>query len=281
MLSADYPIDLLCRLLGCARSSYYYKEAQEDTTVRDLVEQIAAAFPRYGYRRITAELVRRGQTVNHKRVLHIMQTENLLVAVKRYARPVYKRHDLPRYPNLIRNVTVERADQVWGSDFTYIRLRGEWVYLAVILDLFTRSIRGWHLGRDMTERLVTTALQNALAAHAAPTIHHSDQGVQYCAGGYVALLQQAGIQISMSAAGRPTENAFVERVIRTLKEEEVALNEYANFADAQQRIGQFLDDVYNTKRVHSSLGYKTPAEYEAVMRAQPENKAQTPPQSGT
>ena len=181
MLSADYPVEMLCDLLSCPRSSYYYKEAGEDTTARDAIEQIAAAFPRYGYRRITAELARRGQAVNHKRVLRIMQAENLLVAVKRYARPAYKRHDLPRYPNLIRNVTVERADQVWGSDFTYIRLRGEWVYLAVILDLFTRAIRGWHLARDMTERLVTTALQNALAAHTAPAIHHSDQGVQYCA----------------------------------------------------------------------------------------------------
>ena len=277
MLATDYPVDLLCRLLSCPRSSYYYKEAQEDTAVRDAVEQIAATFPRYGYRRITAELARRGQTVNHKRVLRLMQAENLLVAVKRYTRPAYKRHELPRYPNLIRDVTVERADQVWGSDFTYIRLRGEWVYLAVILDLFTRAIRGWHLGRDMTERLVTTALQNALATHTAPAIHHSDQGVQYCASGYVALLQQAGIQVSMSAAGRPTENAFVERVIRTLKEEEVALNDYEDFEDAQQRIGQFLDDVYNTKRIHSSLGYKTPAEYEALMRVQGEKGGQTLP----
>ena len=277
MLSADYPVEMLCGLLSCPRSSFYYKEAHEDTTVRDAIEQIAATFPRYGYRRITAELARRGQAVNHKRVLRIMQAENLLVAVKRYARPAYKRHELPRYPNLIRNVTVERADQVWGSDFTYIRLRGEWVYLAVILDLFTRAIRGWHLGRDMTERLVTTALQNALATHTAPAIHHSDQGVQYCATGYVAILQQAGVQVSMSAAGRPTENAFVERVIRTLKEEEVALNDYEDFEDAQQRIGQFLDDVYNTKRIHSSLGYKTPAEYEALMRVQGEKGGQTLP----
>ena len=280
MLVHNYPVNLLCRLLSCPRSSYYYKEAAEETVVRDLIEQIAAAFPRYGYRRVTAELARRGQAVNHKRVLRIMQAENLLVAVKRYARPAYKRHDLPRYPNLIRHVTLQRANQVWGGDFTYIRLRGEWVYLAVVLDLFTRCIRGWHLGRDMTECLVTIALQNALAAHRAPDIHHSDQGVQYCAAGYVTLLQQAGIQVSMSAAGRPTENAFVERVIRTLKDEEVSLNDYEDFDDAVGRIGQFLDDVYNTKRVHSALGYKTPAEYEAWMRVQSENGAQTLPPSG-
>lgn len=268
MLTDEFPVEMLCRLLDCPRSSFYYKEVANDLCVRDAIEEIAAAFPRYGYRRITAQLSRHGLTVNHKRVLRVMREESLLVAVKRYARPAYKRHDLPRYPNLIRNVTLERADQIWGSDFTYIRLRHEWVYLAVILDLFTRSIRGWHLGRDMTEGLVTTALVKALSSHTAPTIHHSDQGVQYCANGYVTLLQQAGIAVSMSAAGRPTENAFVERVIRTLKDEEVSLNEYTDFADAQQRIGQFLDDVYNTKRVHSSLGYRTPAEYEAVMRSQ-------------
>ena len=280
MLATEFPVEMLCGLLDCPRSSFYYKEATEDTTVRDLLEQIAATFPRYGYRRITAELARRGQTVNHKRVLRIMQAENLLVAVKRYARPAYKRHDLPRFPNLIRYVTVQQADHIWASDFTYIRLRNEWVYLAVILDLFTRSIRGWHLGRDMTERLVTSALEKALALHSAPTIHHSDQGVQYCATGYVTrlqtagvLLQTAGVLVSMSAAGRPTENAFVERVIRTLKEEEVSLNEYEDFADAQARIGTFLGDVYNTKRIHSALGYKTPAEYEALMRVVPENGA--------
>jgi putative transposase len=271
MLAHEYPVAMLCGLLDCPRSSFYYKEAHDDVLVRDAIEQIAAAFPRYGYRRITAELARRGTCINHKRVLRIMREESLLVSVKRYLRPTYKRHDLPRHPNLIRNVTLQCADQVWGSDFTYIRLRQEWVYLAVILDLFTRAIRGWHLGRDMTEQLVTTALEKALASHTAPAIHHSDQGVQYCATGYVTLLQNAGIAVSMSAAGRPTENAFVERVIRTLKEEEVSLNEYADFAEAQQRIGQFLDDVYNTKRVHSALGYKTPAEYEALMRVQQEN----------
>jgi len=273
MLSTEFPVELLCGLLECPRSSFYYKEALADTTVRDLLEQIAATYPRYGYRRITAELARRGQTVNHKQVLRIMQAENLLVAVKRYARPAYKRHDLPRFPNLIRHVTVQQADHIWASDFTYIRLRNEWVYLAVILDLFTRSIRGWHLGRDMTERLVTSALDKALALHRAPTIHHSDQGVQYCATGYVTRLQTAGVLVSMSAAGRPTENAFVERVIRTLKEEEVSLNEYEDFADAQARIGTFLGYVHNTKRIHSALGYKTPAEYEALMRGVPENGA--------
>ena len=231
-----------------------------------MIEKIATEFPRYGYRRITAELARRGLKVNHKRVSRMMKEECLLVSVKNFVKPAYLRHDLPKYPNLIRNVTLQHADQIWGSDFTYIRLHQEWVYLAVILDLFTRSIRGWHLGRDMTEKLVTSALEKALSTHPAPAIHHSDQGVQYCATGYVTLLQNSNIKVSMSAAGRPTENAFVERVIRTLKEEEVYLSDYEDFLDAQNRIGRFLDDVYNTKRIHSSLGYKTPAEFEAMKQ---------------
>ena len=161
-------------------------------------------------------------------------------------------------------MTLQCADQIWGSDFTYIRLKHEWVYLEVILDFFTRSIRGWNLGRDMTEKLVTSALEKALSTHPAPAIHHLDQGVQYCATGYVTLLQNSNIKVSMSAAGRPTENAFVERVIRTLKEEEVYLSDYEDFFDSQTRIGKFLDDVYNTKRIRSWLGYKTPAEFEAM-----------------
>jgi transposase InsO family protein len=268
MLSAEYPIELLCGLLDCPRSSYYYHAAPEDLALRDAIEKTAADFPRYGYRRITAELKRGGHTVNHKRVLRIMREENLLVAVKRYLTPCYARHDLPRYPNLIKDLVAAWPDHIWCSDFTYIKLRQQWVYLAVILDLFTRSIRGWYLGRDMTERLVMQALRSALDKYGPPQIHHSDQGVQYCATGYTDLLKEMGTQISMSAAGRPTENAFVERVIRTLKEEEIALNECADFEEASERIGSFLSDVYNTRRVHSSLGYRTPAEFEALMRAQ-------------
>ena len=267
-LAQEFPVETLCQLLDCPRSSFYYRELSENDEVRDLIEKIATEFPRYGYRRITVELARRGTKVNHKRVLRIMREECLLVSVKNFVKPAYLRHDLPKYPNLIRNVTLQYADQIWGCDFTYIRLHQEWIYLAVILDLFTRSIRGWHLGRDMTEKLVTSALQKALLNHSAPTIHHSDQGVQYCATGYVTLLQNANIQVSMSAAGRPTENAFVERFIRTLKDEEVYLSDYEDFADAQDRIGKFLDDVYNTKRIHSSLGYKTPSEFEAMNKNQ-------------
>ena len=270
MMANEYPVQLLCELLACAPSSYYYQpRGRDDTELRDLIEEIALEFPRYGYRRITAELRRRGHIVNHKRVLRLMREENLLVQVKRYVRTTFSQHGLPRYPNLIKDLAPQGPNHIWCGDITYIRLRSEFLYLAVLMDIFTRAIRGWYLGRDLTEELVRTALERALGAHPAPRIHHSDQGVQYAARGYIALLEAQGTQISMAAIGRPSENAYAERLIRTLKEEEVYLNEYEDYEDAYRRIGHFLDDVYMTKRVHSALGYLTPAEFEALHVAQP------------
>jgi len=231
------------------------------------MEQIALEFPRYGYRRMTAQLRRQGHLVNHKRVLRIMREENLLVQVKRYVHTTFSQHDLRRYPNLIKGLEAQGPDHIWCGDITYIRLRSEFLYLAVLMDIFTRAIRGWHLSHDLTEELVHIALERALAVHPAPRIHHSDQGVQYAAHGYTALLEAHGTQISMAAVGRPTENAYAERLIRTLKEEEVYLHEYEDYDDAYQRIGQFLEEVYMTKRVHSALDYLTPAEFEALQVA--------------
>lgn len=269
MLRESYPVRLLCELLGCTPSSYYYQShAQDDTELRDLIEQIALEHPRYGYRRITAELHRRGYPVNHKRVLRIMRQENLLVQVKRYVRTTFSQHGLGAYPNLIKDLEPEGPDHIWVGDITYIRLRTEFLYLAVLMDLFTRAVRGWHLGRHLSEELVRVALEKALARHPAPQIHHSDQGVQYLAQGYVHLLESHGSQISLAAVGRPTENAYAERLIRTLKEEEVYLNDYDDYDDAYRRIGHFLDEVYNTKRIHSALGYLTPVEFEALHFAQ-------------
>jgi len=269
MVAQEYPVRLLCELLDCAPSSYYYQpQGRDDTELRALIEQIALEFPCYGYRRITAELRRRKHLVNHKRVLRIMREEDLLVQVKRYVRTTFSQHNLGRYPNLIKGLKVEGPNHIWCGDITYIRVRSEFLYLAVLMDIFTRAIRGWHLSRDLTEGLVLTALKRALATHPAPRIHHSDQGVQYAARGYVALLEAHGVQISMAAVGRPTENAYAERLIRTLKEEEVYLNDYEDYDDAYRRIGYFLDDVYTTKRVHSALGYLTPAEFEALHVAQ-------------
>ena len=255
----------LCRLLAVAPSSYYYVgQDDDDRDLRDLIERIALEFPRYGYRRMTAELRRRGRPANHKRVLRLMREDNLLVQVRRFCRTTNSAHDYGRFPNLVRGLAVERLNQVWCADITYVRLRRAFVYLAVIMDIYPRAIRGWELSANLTEALTVAALERALARHT-PEIHHSDQGVQYAATGYVERLLSRGIKVSMAARGQPRQNAFAERLMRTLKEEEVYLHEYEDLAEARARIGRFLDDVYMTKRVHSALGYQTPAEFEAAV----------------
>ena len=174
-------------------------------------------------------------------------------------------HAFPRYPNLVKDLKIRRPEQVWVADITYIRLHDEFVYLAVVMDVFTRSIRGWHLGRDLDQGLTLAALERALVV-AVPTIHHSDQGVQYAAAPYVERLQKLGVKLSMAAIGEPRENGFAERLVRTIKEEEVDLSDYRDFAEARGQIGHFIDAVYNVKRIHSSLGYLTPQEFEEQWR---------------
>lgn len=246
-----------------APSSYYYQQQPvEELELRAAIEQIALAFPRYGYRRMTAQLHRQGWVVNHKHVLRIMREESLLVQVRRYCQTTNSRQSYGVYPNLLHGLTIVRPNQVWAADLTYIRLQRQFVYLAVLLDVFTRAIRGWELSGSLSEELSKAALERAFAS-AHPEIHHSDQGVQYAAHGYVQVLQEAQVQISMAAKGTPTDNAFVERFMRTLKEEEVYLHEYRDLADARTRIGRFLEEVYMQKRLHSSLGYLPPAEFEA------------------
>ena len=235
--------------------------------MRDLIEQIAARYPRYGYRRVRAELTRQGVVANRKAVLRIMREESLLVVVRRYVRTTWSGHGLVRFPNLIKGLIVARPDQVWCADITYIRLFQGFVYLAVVLDIYTRLVRGWALGRALDASLTMTALERALAC-GRPEIHHSDQGVQYRAGEYVGAVRATGAGLSMAATGQPTENAYAERWIRTLKEEEVYLHEYRDFSDARDNIAVFIEDVYNTKRVHSSLGYLTPAEFAAAHDSQ-------------
>jgi transposase InsO family protein len=263
----EFSQELLCAVLALPRSTLYYQaQPADDLDLRSALEQVALEFPRYGYRRMTAELQRRGWAVNHKRVLRLMHEEHLLIQVRRFCRTTFSQHPYGRYPNLIKHLVIERPDQVWCGDITYIRLRHEFVYLAVLLDIFTRSVRGWELSRQLSQELPKAALRRALHS-ATPEIHHSDQGVQYAADGYTELLRTAGVQISMSAQGQPTENAYAERFMRTLKEEEVYLHEYQDFADARTHIARFVDHVYMHKRVHSALGYLPPAEFEAMWRA--------------
>ena len=184
---------------------------------------------------------------------------------KRTTRTTDSRHHFPRFESLVIDRDIVAPDEVWVADITYVRLRREFVYLAILMDVFTRSIRGWHLSRDLDSGLTLAALEHALVI-AAPQIHHSDQGVQYAATAYVARLKSLGVQPSMAAIGEPRENGFAERVVRTIKEEEVDLSDYQDFADARSQIGRFLDDVYNVKRIHSALGYLTPREFEEQWR---------------
>jgi putative transposase len=260
-------VQTLCRVMAVPVSSYsYHPQVSEELELREAIEAIAVEYPRYGYRRITAELGRRGMPVNHKHVLRVMREENLLVEVRRYCQTTNSQHSYGRYPNLVKQLPIICPDQVWGADLTSIRLERQFVYLAGLLDLFTRSIRGWELAGHLTEDVPKAALLRALQVRR-PQIHHSDQGVQYAATGYIALLEAASVQISMAARGKPTENALVERFMRTLKEEEVSLHEYRDMGDARAHIAQFLEQVYMHKRVHSALGYVPPAEFEAQWLA--------------
>ena len=270
VLSQDYPITMACDVLDLARSSYYYEPQQRDETkIEAAIEAVAAEWPTYGYRRVTAQLQRQGWEVNHKRVSRLMQELDLPAPTKRRKRrTTNSEHDYPRYPNLVQDLEVVCPDQVWVSDITYIRLRAEFIYLAVIMDVFTRDIRGWHLGRSLDQTLTLLALRRALARHQAPEIHHSDQGGQYAATAYTQMLQDVNVQISMAEVGAAWQNGYAERLIRTIKEEEVDLSEYEDYNDALRQLGRFLDDVYAHKRIHSSLGYLTPAEFEAQWRSE-------------
>ena len=267
VLAKDYSVSLLCNLLGCSRSSYYYQPKQRDETEdRVAIESVAAEWPTYGYRRVTKQLRRQEWVINKKRVQRLMRELGLQVKTKRKARKTTNSdHDFPRYPNLVQDLEIVRPEQVWVSDITYIRLRYEFVYLAVIMDVFTRSIRGWHLGRGLDQSLTLIALDRALADHR-PEIHHSDQGIQYAATVYIRMLRAADAEISMAECGQAWQNGYAERLIRTIKEEEVDLSDYDDYTDAVRQLGRFLNDVYMHKRIHSSLGYLTPVEFEERWR---------------
>jgi len=267
MLSEDYPVRLVCDIVGCARSSYYYQgEERGEAALQAAIEAVALEFPTYGYRRVTAQLRRQGWVVNRKHIRRLMREMGLQGRTKRRTRrTTNSEHRFPRYPNLVQGLAIVRPDQVWVSDITYIRLGHDFVYLAVIMDVFTRRIRGWHLGHSLDQSLTLLALQRALANHV-PEIHHSDQACQYAATTYTEMLQDAHVLVSMAEVGAAWQNGYAERLLRTIKEEEVYLSDYEDYADALRQLGRFLDEVYVHKRIHSSLGYLTPAEFEEQWR---------------
>ncbi len=236
--------------------------------LRDAIQKLAVEMPAYGYRRITAALQRGGWVVNHKRVLRLMRADNLLCLRKRaFVRTTDSDHELRIYPNLAREMKVSGLNQLWVADITYIRLWLEFVYLAVILDAFSRRVIGWALGRTLEAELALEALRMAIAGGRVRPglVHHSDQGVQYASRDYIELLTEHSILTSMSRRGNPYDNAQAESFIKTLKYEEVYRTEYLDFADARRRIGKFIESVYNQKRLHSALGYLAPAEFEQQL----------------
>jgi putative transposase len=272
-LKDDYSIRLLCETLDVHRCNLYHEpRPDEDQPIKDALRELAGAWPTYGYRRLTAMLRREGLRVNAKRVRRLMHELGICgEAPRRKPRTTDSDHPYPRFPNLVEGLEAKHPDQVWVADITYIRLRKEFVYLSVIMDVFTRGIRGWHLGRSLEQELTLTALERAFE-RGCPEIHHSDQGVQYAATAYIEMLKAREVKISMASVGEPEENGYAERLMRTIKEEEVDLSEYEDFSDAMRGLGRFLDDVYNRKRIHSSLGYLTPAEFEQQWISMPRSK---------
>ncbi len=262
-LRTEYSVRQICETLGINKSSLYYHPKQDasEEVLRDEIEKLALRYPTYGYRRITKLLVRMGYRVGYRRVARLMKAANLSVSVKRICQTTISLEGMHPWGNRLKDLEVCRCDQVWVGDITYVRLKGYFVYVCLLMDVFTRMIRGWQVSQHLTQPLTLTPLEQALR-RSIPEIHHSDQGVQYLSKAYLSTLTRHGIEISVARRGCPWENGYAERLIRTLKEEEVHLNDYEDITEVRQRIGQFIIQVYNQKRPHSALGYLTPMEFQ-------------------
>lgn len=255
------------------RSTYYYQKKvnmakiQQETLLKEKIQQIAYSHPYYGYRRITAQLHREKIKVNHKRVLRMMRELGIKSRIKRkYITTTNSRHNNRVYPNLIKDFLATGINQVWCSDITYISIHFGFVYLAVIIDIYSRKIVGYAIDKTLSSHLTIAALKMAITnRNTDKLIHHSDQGIQYTCKDYIKILKGNGIRISMSGKGNPYDNAYAESLIKTLKQEEVYLWQYETYQDVIERIPYFILDVYNKKRLHSALGYRPPEEFESLL----------------
>ena len=273
----ELTVERMCALTQVNRAGYYRRwqasaPRQEETAVRDAIQRIALANRRYGYRRIAAQLRRDGLVANHKRVLRLMRRDNLLCLRERPFVPATtdSRHKWGVVPNLARGLVPTGINQLWVADITYVRLGEEFVFLAVVLDAFSRRVIGWALDRHLRASLAIEALRMAITARRPPPgslIHHSDRGVQYACGEYRALLEEHGVQPSMSGLGNPYDNARAESFMKTLKQEEIDGRDYRDLDDARHSIGTFIEQVYNRQRLHSSLDYRPPVEFEENSQA--------------
>jgi len=248
------------------RSKHYYKpkkDSHKDLRILDKIAGIALDFPSYGYRRITAHLRREGITINHKKVYRIMRANGICCSIRRsYKHTTNSNHDLAKYPNLVKNLVPVRLNQVWHADITYIRFASSFAYLAAIIDGLSRKAIGYAIGKTLSPALTISALKDAIGQRNTDgVIHHSDQGFQYCSFQYVKILKENGIEISMSEKANPYDNAKMESFFRTLKVEEVYMSDYETYDDVLASIPYFIEEMYNRKRLHSSLGYMPSEEF--------------------
>jgi putative transposase len=273
--------------MGLAKSTYYYRLKNEskaelrevrDAQIKDLIDGVHIDFPVYGYRKLHAELLRRGHLLNEKKIRRIQRKFGLFATqVRKWIKTTDSRHKLKKYPNLISPaMLITDINQVWVSDLTYVRIQTGFIFVAIILDLCSRKVVGWGISKRINAQLAVSALKMAIEERKPDPgcIHHSDQGVQYCSEDYIELLTEWRFQISMSRKGNPYDNAWAESFMRILKYEEIYLSEYETYEDVVNRLPHFIEEIYNRKRIHSSIGYLTPEEFEWQIMKRKQETAQ-------